>query len=158
SVRPADRQAAQQGGDNARVKGRSRSRGPTCRRSPGGLMPLSIIVFDDFYGDPMALRDAALKLNYPKPKVKQNWPGRNGGTPPLAPGLEEAVSKTVAEKGAGAKASAHSCFRLSLAGDATDRLFNVHIDEGMWWAGIVYLTLPDDCQGGTEFFRHKATL
>ena len=25
----------------------------------------------------------------------------------------------------------------------------------MTWAGIIYLTRDEDCQGGTEFFRHR---
>jgi Family of unknown function (DUF6445) len=120
-------------------------------------MPLSVIIFDDFFDHPMKLRADALKLNYPKPKEKQNWPGRNGHMRLFVPGLDEAVSRIVGEPVVGAAGTAHCCFRLSLAGDDDDRLFNVHIDEGMWWAGIAYLTLPEHCQGGTEFFRHKET-
>jgi hypothetical protein len=39
-------------------------------------MPLSLIVFDDFYGDPMEIRRAALSLLYP-PVSDANYPGRN---------------------------------------------------------------------------------
>ena len=32
----------------------------------------------------------------------------------------------------------------------------IHIDQSHW-SGILYLSRPEDCQGGTEFFRHKGT-
>jgi hypothetical protein len=32
----------------------------------------------------------------------------------------------------------------------------VHIDQA-YWSGILYLSRPEDCRGGTEFFRHRAT-
>ncbi|HEX9955336.1 MAG TPA: DUF6445 family protein [Allosphingosinicella sp.] len=45
----------------------------------------------------------------------------------------------------------HAKMRISLAGDrGTGR---VHIDPG-YWSGILYLSRPEDCRGGTEFFRH----
>jgi hypothetical protein len=33
----------------------------------------------------------------------------------------------------------------------------VHIDPGVVWSAIIYMNLPEQCQGGSEFFRHKAT-
>jgi hypothetical protein len=32
----------------------------------------------------------------------------------------------------------------------------VHIDPA-FYSGILYLSLPEHCRGGTEFFRHKRT-
>ena len=31
----------------------------------------------------------------------------------------------------------------------------MHVDGNCYWSGIVYLSLPEDCRGGTEFYRHK---
>ncbi|WP_235974184.1 DUF6445 family protein [Luteimonas deserti] len=33
----------------------------------------------------------------------------------------------------------------------------VHIDGPVEWSGILYLGRPEDCRGGTEFFRHLPT-
>lgn len=32
----------------------------------------------------------------------------------------------------------------------------MHVDRSHW-SGILYLSLPEDCRGGTEFFRHRRT-
>ena len=29
----------------------------------------------------------------------------------------------------------------------------MHMDGG-YWSGILYLSKPEDCRGGTDFFRH----
>jgi hypothetical protein len=120
-------------------------------------MPISLIVVDDFFAEPMVVREAALRLNYPRLKEKPNYPGRDADTALMINGLNEIVSKIVGEPLIGAKDTAHCCCRLALEGDDDNRLFNVHIDQTVWWAGILYLTLPEHCQGGTEFFRHKET-
>src|SRR3546814_13932407 len=48
----------------------------------------------------------------------------------------------------------HAKFRLTLASDLGRA--GVHVDPG-YWSGILYLSRPEDCRGGTEFFRHKRT-
>ena len=48
----------------------------------------------------------------------------------------------------------HASCRLSLASD--DKPGRIHIDPSQL-SGILYLSKPEDCQGGTEFFRHKRT-
>ena len=45
-------------------------------------------------------------------------------------------------------------FRYTLA-DTKKRIF-CHVD-GCSYAGIVYLSLPEHCAGGTTIYRHKAT-
>jgi hypothetical protein len=32
----------------------------------------------------------------------------------------------------------------------------VHVDQSHW-SGILYLSLPEHCQGGTGFYRHRRT-
>lgn len=49
-----------------------------------------------------------------------------------------------------------SCFRLNLAGELPHSW--VHSDEiCAEWASVLYLNLPEQCQGGTAFWRHKKT-
>jgi hypothetical protein len=48
----------------------------------------------------------------------------------------------------------HGKCRLTLASD--DRLARIHVDPS-FWSGILYFNRPEDCQGGTEFYRHIPT-
>ena len=48
----------------------------------------------------------------------------------------------------------HGKFRLTLANDVGRA--RVHTDHSHW-SGILYLSAPEHCQGGTEFFRHRRT-
>ena len=48
----------------------------------------------------------------------------------------------------------HGSCRIALAKD--DRLGRIHIDQSHW-SGILFLSRPEDCQGGTEFYRHLPT-
>jgi hypothetical protein len=47
----------------------------------------------------------------------------------------------------------HGYFRLTYHNDS--RGSDIHIDTGNVWAGVLYLTLPEHCKGGTEFYRNK---
>lgn len=116
-------------------------------------MPTSIIIVDDFLDDPDPLRSAALRLTYPEQKGE--FPGRNSLQRITVEGLDQFASELVGEplKAIGSPLSHAKC-RMTLAGDVGRS--NVHIDSS-YWSGILYLSKPEDCQGGTDFFRHKAT-
>jgi len=116
-------------------------------------MPTSIIIVDDFLDDPDPLRDTALRLTYPEQKGE--FPGRNSRERITIEGLDQYASELIGEplKAIGSPLSHGKC-RISLAGDVGRS--NVHIDSSHW-SGILYLSRPGDCRGGTEFFRHKAT-
>ncbi|HZD25892.1 MAG TPA: DUF6445 family protein [Alphaproteobacteria bacterium] len=118
-------------------------------------MHTSILVVDDFYNAPYEVRDVALGFQYPEPKEAPNFPGRNSIERLLVKGLEEIVSDLVSEKVVAAPQTAHGHCRISLAADDPNRRFYVHVDHQAYWSGIVYLSRPEDCQGGTEFFRHR---
>jgi len=120
-------------------------------------MPISLIVFDDFLSDPMEIRQRALRAEYPKLPTKTNYAGRNSKQPLILQGIEDMASQITGEPLTGATNAAHCYFRISLAGDDDDRLYDVHIDPEAIWSGILYLTLPQHCQGGTEFYRHRET-
>lgn len=120
-------------------------------------MPLSIMVIDDFYQDPMAVRRAALQLDYPVLDAPQNYAGRNSRQALLVGGIEGIVSRLVSEDLVATPNTAHCYCRIALEGDNDRQLFGIHIDNDVWWAGLLYLTLPEHCRGGTEFYRHKET-
>lgn len=118
-------------------------------------MPTSLIIVDDFLStrDAQQLRDAALGLTYPEQQGA--FPGRNSLERLEMDGLDQAVSHLVGERVRPIQPlRSHAKFRLTLATD--EGLAKVHVDEA-YWSGILYLSRPEDCQGGTEFFRHMRT-
>ena len=116
-------------------------------------MPTSLLIVDDFLDNPYPLRDAALRLTYPP--LQGAFPGRNSVERLNLEGLDQQVSRLVGEPLVGMPPpQSHAKCRISLGGDQGKA--KVHVD-GAHWSGILYLTLPEHCRGGTEFFRHKAT-
>jgi hypothetical protein len=116
-------------------------------------MHTTFLVVDDFLDNAEALREHALKLDYP-PQQGQ-FPGRNSLQRINIDGLDQAVSRLVGERLVAAPPpQSHAKTRLALSSDKGRG--KVHVDESHW-SGILYLSRPEDCAGGTEFFRHKAT-
>ena len=113
----------------------------------------TMIMIDDFYEDPLKLREVALGTTYPEPDPGAYYPGKNSKNFVLPPNTNEMFSFILREKVAGMRDQAHGHFRYSLA--SSQRPAEVHIDPGASWAGVISLTLDKDCQGGTEFFPHK---
>ncbi len=131
-------------------------------------MHASFMVIDDFYDNPHEVRRIALGMDYPEPEIVENFPGRNSAQIMEVGGLDQGISRIVNEPLIAFKEnpSSHGRFRVSLAGEDANRRSNVHSDvlvnadgnaPALYWSGIVYLTLPEHCQGGTEFYRHKPT-
>ncbi|NDK40280.1 hypothetical protein DT603_15690 [Pseudoxanthomonas gei] len=116
-------------------------------------MPTSLIIVDDFLDNAQALRQAALRLTYPPQEGM--FPGRNSLERINIDGLDQQVSRLVGESvRAMPPPQAHSKSRITLAADKGKA--KVHVD-GAHWSGILFLSRPEDCRGGTEFFTHKAT-
>ncbi len=116
----------------------------------------SLIIVDDFYPDPQAVRRTALGCEYPEVTGQRTFPGRNSRQKFTPQGMDQAVSQALGEPVAGVpgEEAAHGTFRITLATDESRYL--VHADRtGLTWVGVVYLTLPEQCRGGTAFFRHK---
>jgi hypothetical protein len=118
-------------------------------------MPTSLIVVDDFLsaGHARQLREAALRLTYPD--LKGAFPGRNSLERINLEGLTGQVSRLVNEPlRLMEPLHSHAKCRITLASDVGRA--KVHIDQG-YWSGILFLSRPEDCRGGTEFFRHLPT-
>jgi hypothetical protein len=116
-------------------------------------MYTTFLVVDDFLDNAEALREHALKLDYPDQQGQ--FPGRNSVQRIAIEGLTEAVSRIIGEPLEPAPPpQSHAKLRLTRASDKGRG--RVHVDESHW-SGILYLSRPEDCRGGTEFFRHKAT-
>ena len=116
-------------------------------------MPTSLIIVDDFLDNASLLRDAALRLTYPA--QEGTFPGRNSVERINLDGLTQQVSRLVGEPlDAMPPPQAHGKSRITLAADKGKA--KVHVDAAHW-SGILYLSRPQDCRGGTEFFRHLET-
>jgi hypothetical protein len=118
------------------------------------MAPPSLIVVDGFLADPLLARQQALALDY-DPKFKQgNYPGLQSTQPLAIPGLDDAVSRLAGMPLKAQDGTMHGHCRMTLAGDQGRS--GVHIDP-CTYSGILYLSLPEHCRGGTDFFRHKRT-
>lgn len=116
-------------------------------------MPTSMIIVDDFLDNAQALREASLRLTYPPQEGM--FPGRNSVERIHIEGLDQQISRLVGEPlEAMPPPQSHAKSRITLAADKGKA--KVHVDAAHW-SGILYLSRPQDCQGGTEFFRHRAT-
>ena len=116
-------------------------------------MTTSLIIVDDFLAEPRTMRADALALEYPD--LKGPFPGRNSRQRLELSGLTETVSALTGERLRPLDPPmSHMKCRITLASDPAEA--QVHIDPG-YWSGILYLSRPEDCRGGTRFFRHKAT-
>jgi hypothetical protein len=111
----------------------------------------SYLIIDDFLDSPMELREVATRMDFPKPIHKTNYPGRNAARRIVVEGMDNAISGLVGERLVPTSGTSHGKFRLTLASDTGKAA--VHIDSSHW-SGILYLTLPEYCHGGTDFYRH----
>jgi len=114
----------------------------------------SLLILDDFIADPMAARDAALALDYDPGNKHGNYPGHISTKPLEIQGLHERIAGIINAPVKAAPNTSHLHCRITLKGDKGRS--GVHIDPA-FYSGILYLSLPEHCRGGTEFFRHKRT-
>lgn len=111
-----------------------------------------MIIVDDFLDAAPQLRDAALKLTYPPQSGM--FPGRNSVERIDLDGLTPHISRLVGEPLQPLTSQSHGKCRITFAADQGRA--KVHVDPSHW-SGILYLSRPEDCRGGTEFFRHRET-
>jgi len=119
-------------------------------------MHQSLIIVDDFFNDPLEVRDRALTYDYPEPEAPLTFPGRNSSRTFLPTGLDQVMSTLAAEAliGCPRPEVSHGKFRITQQDDPSRYL--VHVDPSfLSWVGVIYLSLPEHCRGGTAFYRHK---
>lgn len=116
-------------------------------------------IIDDFLPDPDAYRAAALSLPFRERNYKgQNYPGiQTAGT--ACQGIMDRIAHTL---GMPIKFNSpdNGSYRLSFA-DSTARS-DIHVDNEhgnniQQFAAVLYLNFPQQCQGGTSFWRHRPT-
>ena len=119
---------------------------------PASMVP-HLFVIDDFLRNPDDVRAQALGMSY---SIGCRYPGLNSAQKLRIEGLDQVISTLVREpiRAPWTDDFSHGSCRISLASD--DGPARIHIDQSHW-SGILYLSLPKDCSGGTEFYRHKRT-
>lgn len=123
---------------------------------PGFVAELDLHIIDDFLPDPAAWRAAALALPFEQQRYAgQNYPGSQTAGQPcqaimdrIATALGREIRFISPDNGS---------YRLSYA-DAMART-DIHVDNETgnnfnFYAGVLYLNPPEQCQGGTTFWRH----
>jgi hypothetical protein len=110
-----------------------------------------LFVIDDFLKNAETVREEALSLTY---TVPGRYPGFNSVEKINLEGLEQIISALVHQPihAPWTPDFSHRNCRLSLASD-NDKPARIHIDESQW-TGVLYLSRPEDCRGGTELYRH----
>jgi len=115
----------------------------------------SIVIKDGFYAQPDDMRKLALSKTYNEPPAH---------TPRLAVtavcderetmAMAELLRPYIPQIKNNKVVSINVLFRYTLA-NAQKKVF-CHVD-GCSYAGLLYLSKPEDCAGGTTIYRHKAT-
>ncbi|MDY0746205.1 DUF6445 family protein [Paucibacter sp. R3-3] len=120
-----------------------------------------LVVIDDFLPDPLAFRDEALRLCAAQAAAggtafDGNFPGVQTPALPSQPTMRhiaQALGRDVKWNSLD-----NGALRVSLAHDAARA--DVHVDNPTLtdiFGGVLYLSLPEHCQGGTRFYRHRAS-
>lgn len=116
-------------------------------------MQLDLLILDNFYNDPMGVRQFALSQAF---DVPGNYPG-NRTRPFYTDDVKELIEKMIfAQAG---KITAFEEFKETTAFQYTtakDRSW-IHADQTTMWAGVCYLTPDAPPSGGTGIFKHKST-
>ncbi|MGX4670419.1 DUF6445 family protein [Cerasibacillus sp. JNUCC 74] len=118
-----------------------------------GILGEDIIVVDNFYKNPMQVRELALNAEYNFFGNKANFPGGESVkafyTQEHIRRFESLVNQKIhvaTDKYVFGK------FRFSTSNDISQTV--VHFDK-VSWAAIIYLSLNEDCKGGLGIYKHK---
>ena len=117
-------------------------------------MRTNVIITDDFYSNPDAVRAFALQQDF---SVKGNWPGHR--TNSFITDDTQTSIQNILRNVAGEVTDWNT--RPGLTGSfeiatALDRSW-IHTDHHNTWAGVCYLTPNAPHTGGTGLFRHRDT-
>ncbi|MFO0725919.1 MAG: DUF6445 family protein [Myxococcota bacterium] len=146
--------------DKKRLQTSDRAKAKTIQIGPEPHQ--AALVVDDFFEDPHYVRSLALSLDYHD--VRGTYPGYEAR---LSLNTDEILSRCrrLADPELAMVARYRNHFLFSLMDERVDPKLrhypHPHVDnvgEGVaCLAGMVYLNLPEQCRGGTGFYRHRET-
>jgi hypothetical protein len=113
-------------------------------------MRRTLVVIDDYYDDPDAVRASALSLAYP---VVGRFPGRNSLNSDVDSEMRKVSQALRLPISYSARSRDVTFFRLTKGSDLGD--CDIHVDLPSTWAGVCYLNPSPHDGGGTAFFRHR---
>ena len=116
----------------------------------------NLIIVDDFLENPDALRAYALKQQFDRLGGK-NWPGRDSSDTHGEEEMTQACSEVVGMKLAIKPENKCSYFRITKEGQHGKQHIHFDPNEGLVWAGVLYLTPTFHPTAGTKFWKHKET-
>lgn len=114
-----------------------------------------LIVQDNFLKDPYAVRQFALtKVRYLRPEQREEGlAGLESAQGYYSKSIIERFERLVGEKIiVDPRRFSFGVFAKTFVQDV--RRQEIHVDATKW-TGILYLSKSQDCQGGTNFYRHK---
>ncbi len=117
-----------------------------------------LLVIDDFLTDPMSVRAEAIALHGQRSRElpHSNFPGAQSLAQPCQPLMQrmaDAIGRSIKWDSLD-----NGALRVSLAADKARA--DVHLDSPLLqdiYGAVLYLSLPEHSQGGTSFFRHRAS-
>lgn len=118
-------------------------------------MDSKVIIVDDFYAKPDAVRNRALTSHYAD-IMPTDFPGYGSKLTIESASLRDRFSELI-----GAQLNVDSA-RFTWGGfrfitEDSGKCSKVHADTAVDWAGMVYLTPDAPMSAGTAFFRHRET-
>ncbi|MCP3033467.1 DUF6445 family protein [Halobacillus sp. A1] len=118
------------------------------------MLPKDIIVIDGFYSKPDQVRNVALNTKYNTFGDEQNFPGAESEKPFYSSTIKEQFEDLIEKK---IKISPEKYvfgkFRYSTKHNIAKT--KVHLDHGIGWTGIVYLSKDQDSKGGMGIYKHR---
>jgi hypothetical protein len=117
-------------------------------------MRTNVIIIDDFYSNPDAVRAFALQQDF---SVKGNWPGQR--TNSFMTDDTRVSIQNILRNAAGEVTAWNDVPGLTGSFEIATALNRswIHTDHHNTWAGVCYLTPDAPYTGGTGLFRHRAT-
>jgi tetratricopeptide (TPR) repeat protein len=119
-----------------------------------------LVVIDDLLADPAALRTHALGLLGRRAGAPQPERGNFPGLQTAAQACQPTMQRIADALGRSVKWDSLDNGALRFSVDSDMARADVHVDNPTLphiFGGVLYLSLPEHCRGGTGFYRHRAT-
>lgn len=117
-----------------------------------------VIIVDDFYPQPLDIREMALDADYESMDNARNYPGVNTTQSFWNSQLQAMLSSITGDAVYATPTSSCGHFRSTCAHDTSKQIIHFDPKLDQVWAGVIYLSLPQHYEGhdaGTRMYRHK---